>query len=502
MMAIYARQSVVKADSISIESQIEFCKYEARGEDYKLYLDKGYSGKNTDRPNFQQMIEDIKHGLITKVIVYKLDRISRSILDFSNMMEIFNKYNVEFVSSTEKFDTSSPMGRAMLNICIVFAQLERETIQKRIIDAYKSRSDKGFFMGGRVPYGYDLEKIVIDGIHTQKYVINPQEAEQIQLIYKLYSNPQMSLNDIVIYLKEHNIINLRIGYWDFHRISEMLRNPTYVKADLDIYDYLKGKGSDLVNNPEDFIGINGCYWYTIDKKERRYDLSNKRIVIAPHEGIIDSETWITVYNKLVKNKQIQRPTKVKNSWLAGKLKCPKCNYNMTVRKWEGKVKTNRYFICNHHLVSKACEGVGGINADMLESVVLEQVKDKLLSLGELSQPMQIEQDNEQITKIKMDIENINIQIDSLLDKVANSDDALLKYINKRVKELDEPKKLLENDLSNITSKTQTFKKRIIAIENCVDKWDELSFEDKRNVADALIDVIYPDKNTIKIKWFI
>ena len=175
---------------------------------------------------------------------------------------------------------------------------------------------------------------------------------------------------------------------------------------------------------------------------------------------------------------------------------------MTVRKWEGKVKTNRYFICNHHLVSKACEGVGGINADMLESVVLEQVKDKLLSLGELSQPIQIEQDNEQITKIKMDIENVNIQIDSLLDKVANSDDALLKYINKRVKELDEQKKILENELSNIKSKTQTFKKRIIAIENCVDKWDDLSFEDKRNVADALIDVIYPDKNTIKIKWFI
>ena len=99
--AIYARQSVDKKDSISIESQIEFCKYELKGGNCKEYTDKGYSGKNTDRPKFQELVRDIKRGLIAKVIVYKLDRISRSILDFANMMELFQQYNVEFVSSTE-----------------------------------------------------------------------------------------------------------------------------------------------------------------------------------------------------------------------------------------------------------------------------------------------------------------------------------------------------------------------------------------------------------------
>ena len=151
MNEMYTRQSVDRADSISIESQIEFCKYEMRGEAYKVYTDRGYSGKNTDRPAFAEMMNDIENGIISKVVVYKLDRISRSILDFSTMMERFEKYKVEFVSTTEKFDTSSPMGRAMLNICIVFAQLERETIQKRVTDAYFSRSQKSFYMGGRVP---------------------------------------------------------------------------------------------------------------------------------------------------------------------------------------------------------------------------------------------------------------------------------------------------------------------------------------------------------------
>jgi len=169
--AIYARQSVDRKDSISIESQIEFCKYELRGGNFKDYKDKGFSGKNTDRPRFQELMADIKRGLIRRVVVYKLDRISRSILDFATMMELFQQYNVEFVSSTEKFDTSTPMGRAMLNICIVFAQLERETIQKRVTDAYYSRCQRGFHMSGAAPYGFKLEPTTIQGIRTKMMIV-------------------------------------------------------------------------------------------------------------------------------------------------------------------------------------------------------------------------------------------------------------------------------------------------------------------------------------------
>ena len=170
---IYARQSVDRKDSISIESQIDFCKYELKGGSCRVFKDKGYSGKNTDRPEFQKLLGEIRKGKVRRVIVYKLDRISRSILDFATMMELFQEYDVEFVSSTEKFDTSTPMGRAMLNICIVFAQLERETIQKRVTDAYYSRCLKGFHMSGQAPYGYQLEPTVVEGIaaHLKSSVI-------------------------------------------------------------------------------------------------------------------------------------------------------------------------------------------------------------------------------------------------------------------------------------------------------------------------------------------
>ena len=224
--AIYTRQSVDKADSISIESQLEFCKYETRGNPYKSYSDKGYSGKNTNRPAFEKMLNDIKAGEISRVIVYKLDRISRSILDFANMMEVFSEYNVEFVSSTERFDTSTPIGRAMLNICIVFAQLERETIQKRVADAYYSRSKRGFYMGGRIPYGFKKTETAIDGIRTSMYVSVPEEAEHIKKMYSLYANGGNSLGDIIKYFSENGIKHLRGGKMPMFTIFLKHKAPT------------------------------------------------------------------------------------------------------------------------------------------------------------------------------------------------------------------------------------------------------------------------------------
>ena len=241
--AIYARQSVDKLDSISIESQIEFCKYETRGEPYRVYQDKGYSGKNTDRPGFQDMLAAIRRGEIKRVICYKLDRCSRSLLDFANMMEEFQRCKVEFISCTEKFDTSSPMGRAMLSICIVFAQLERETIQQRVTDAYHSRSLKGFYMGGRIPYAFKLEPYTILGKTTSRYTVCPEEAEILYQIYLHYSDPQVSVGDIITKLEASGIKNSRStdGHWSKSYITSIIKNPIYVKADIEIYHFFKSR---------------------------------------------------------------------------------------------------------------------------------------------------------------------------------------------------------------------------------------------------------------------
>ncbi len=208
----------------------EYSFYELRGGNHKDYQDRDYSGKNTDRPKFQELLADIRQGLIRRVVVYELDRISRSILDFATMMELFQQYNVEFVSSTEKFDTSTPMGRAVLNICIVFAQLEREAIQKRVTDAYYSRCQRGFHMSGAAPYGFKLEPTTIQGIRTKMMIPDPATANIARLMFEMYAEPSTSFGDIARYFAENNILiygkELKRGF-----ISQRLRNPIYAQAD-------------------------------------------------------------------------------------------------------------------------------------------------------------------------------------------------------------------------------------------------------------------------------
>ena len=313
-IAIYARKSVFREDSISVESQIEQCIYEAKGENYVIYQDNGFSGKNTDRPDYQRMLKDIMDGKITKVIVYKLDRISRSVLDFARMMDTFQKYNIAFISATEHFDTSSPMGRAMLNICIVFAQLERETIQQRVADSYSSRCKKGFFMGGRTPYGYRIVPFSLFGKKTSMYEIVEEEAKDIRSIYEMYSKPETTLGDVLRYLKAHDLnLNKRGHYWNTARLSETMRNPAYTFADMNIYNFFKEKKSEIVNSPELFTGETSLYLYSGENTNRKtWDLERQIIVIAPHFGIVDSDTWLSCRKKLLSNHQI-RFVKAKNS---------------------------------------------------------------------------------------------------------------------------------------------------------------------------------------------
>lgn len=498
--ALYTRQSVEKADSISIESQLEYCKYETRGNPYKEYIDRGYSGKNTNRPAFEEMLADVRQGKISRVIVYKLDRISRSILDFANMMDVFQKYGVEFVSSTERFDTSTPIGRAMLNICIVFAQLERETIQKRVTDAYDSRCKRGFYMGGRIPYGFAKADTVIDGIKTSMYVPVPEEAEQIRLLYALYADPAHSLGDIVAYLHEHGIAHLRGGMWNTARISEMLRNPVYVRADADVYDFFKRQGAHIINPVSDFTGFHACYLYqgTVSATRKQSDLTDKEIVLAPHEGIVPARDWLKCRMRCLANRQSTRTCKPKNSWLAGKVKCGKCGYGLTIAK--ANTKWRRYFICATALSTKKakCEGVGGtVYADVLEEYIFRAIRERLAAFPTLSRREE-RRANPKINESKIRLSEIETEIEDLLSKVVGANAVLMAYVNHRVEALDAERRQLQEQILSLDQ--QPAGGDLQAISNHVEAWDHAAFADKQAVADALIKVITIADGTIEITW--
>lgn len=498
--AIYTRQSIDKIDSISVESQLEYCKYESRGNPYTVYSDKGYSGKNTNRPAFEEMIADIKQGRIKRVIVYKLDRISRSILDFANMMDIFQQYNVEFISSTEKFDTSTPIGRAMLNICIVFAQLERETIQKRVADAYYSRSKRGFYMGGRIPYGFTKTDTVIDGIKTSKYVPVPEEAEQIKLMYSLYSDGKTSLGDIISYFNKNGIKHLRGGMWSVGRISDMLRNPVYVQADADVYDFFKSQGADIINPVSDYTGYNACYLYQGNKSKTRkqLDLTDKEIVLAPHQGIVPSSDWIKCRLRCLNNRQSTQTCKATTSWLVGKVKCGKCGYGLTIVK--ANTKWHRYFVCATSLATKKenCKGTGGtIYADVLEEYMLNAIKEKLSEFKTLTYKAE-KRNNPKINENKIRLSEIDTEINDLLSKVVGASPVLMQYINDKVEKLDKERKELKAE--NISLSHNKSLENMDKISNHLDTWEKISFEDKKAVVDALIKVIHIADGNIEITW--
>ena len=173
MYYIYSRKSKYTGKGESIENQVEMCKdylfshvKDIDEKDIVVYEDEGFSAKNLERPMFKRMMADSKKEKVEYIVCYRLDRISRNVSDFSSLITDLNDRNISFVSIKEQFDTSTPMGRAMMYIASVFAQLERETIAERIRDNMLMLAKTGRWLGGTSPTGYKSEKveqIVVDG---------------------------------------------------------------------------------------------------------------------------------------------------------------------------------------------------------------------------------------------------------------------------------------------------------------------------------------------------
>ena len=160
--AIYARKSKATEKGASVENQINKCKTHLNNldiTDVLIYKDDGFSGKDTDRPAFIQMMKDAKNKKFTTLICYKFDRVSRNVSDFSNLVDELTELGISFISLSEQFDTSTPIGKAMMNICSVFSQLERETTCLRVTDNMYALAESGYWLGGECPTGYKNKRV-------------------------------------------------------------------------------------------------------------------------------------------------------------------------------------------------------------------------------------------------------------------------------------------------------------------------------------------------------
>lgn len=407
--------------------------------DYEFYIDGGWSGSNIERPEMKRLMGNIERGEISAVIVYKLDRLSRSQKDTIFLLEdVFIPNNCNFISLQENFDTTTPYGKAMIGILSVFAQLERENIRERTRMGMYERVKSGLWMGGgRVPFGYDYDK--------DKNALVPNEnAEAVRKIYDLYlqgySATQLaSMYDVA---SERHIMNI-------------LDRITYT-----------GK-----------ISYNG------------------EIFEGNHKAIIDEETW-----KRVQAERKRRTNRNVASYLfTGMLYCGKCGARMRYQRW-GKYGLKIY--CYSQQKSKTnlikdpdCDN-DKYDACVIEDIIIKELFKKAGSISKISDDFKVSAENVLCQRYEI----LAAKIKRLYNLYAESENRLLlETIEENQKELEDISRKIEYE-KNDGSAADNIDSSISAINNLRRSWDTMTVREKQDALKMCIDRIEIYKRHVNIVY--
>lgn len=340
-IVVYSRKSRFTGKGESIENQIEMCRQFIRlqfgdktADSVLVYEDEGFSGGTLERPQFKKMMEDAKRLGFRAIVVYRLDRISRNIGDFAKLIEQLNGMQIGFISIKEQFDTSSPMGRAMMYISSVFSQLERETIAERIRDNMHELSKTGRWLGGVPPTGYQSESVssvTVDGKtkNACKLKTIPEEIGLVKLVFDKFLETG-SLTKTETYLLQHGYTTKNGNQFSRFAIKGLLSNPVYLTADGAAYQYLKENHVDLCSDKREFDGIHGIMAYnrTLQQPGKAHQIKpmDEWIVsVGKHTGAIEGAAWVNVQNLLAQNRsKSYRKPRSNVALLSGLLVCGNC----------------------------------------------------------------------------------------------------------------------------------------------------------------------------------
>ncbi|WP_432401052.1 recombinase family protein [Wukongibacter sp. M2B1] len=523
--AIYSRKSKFTGKGESTQNQVEMCKEYAKkhfniDNEYIIYEDEGFSGGNADRPEFQRMIDHAKKKRFDILICYRLDRISRNISDFTSLIELLQDSNIGFVSIREQFDTSTPMGRAMMYIASVFAQLERETAAERIRDNMLQLARSGRWLGGNCPTGYESEPIIyMDNNLKQKkmFKLSPigDELELVKLIYGKYLELQ-SLSQLESYCMQNEIKSKKDKYFHKYSLRNILTNPVYAVADSYVYDYFSTNEAQICNPRNEFTGNKGIMAYNKNsvkkgKSVKTRDISEWIVAIGKHKGIISGKDWVKIQNLINKNKALApRQGTSYAALLSGFLRCAKCDSFMKVKYGQIKKGTGKrhfYYVCNTKGVSKQklCN-VNNLKGEKADNEVIESLKNLIGSgvvknLDKAKDDIKIkEMENK---KLYAKIEENKKAIDNLLKKLSLTDnESVSRYIMDEIEKLDSRNKDLELKLSDESEVTEMesfnidlLKESIINFAKTV---DSSTTTEKRNMLKSIIDKIEWDGEELNI----
>ena len=336
----------------------------------KRYDDGGFSGGTMNRPALQELFADIEAGLVDMVVVYKIDRLSRSLFDFSKIVALFEKHNVSFVSVTQSFNTSNSSGKLMLNILLSFAQFERELTGERIRDKFASSLKKGMWMGGNPPLGYDVK--------DRNLIINEDEAKIINFIYDKFLETESYflvadlLNQAGYKTKVRHLKTGKTtggGLFQPNAVLHILRNPYY----------------------------KGC----VTHKGQTY--------LGQHEAIIPENKWNQV-QEVFKQSSTHEKKSHTAALLSGIIRCGCCDAPMSATCCVKKSKKYRYYTCTKHLKYKSCtSNQKSVPAGLIEEKVVDEVVKILKSHESIMHVHRLAEQNSDIDRQEMfqAVKNLN-----------------------------------------------------------------------------------------------
>ena len=320
IVAIYIRVSTKKQveEGYSLDAQLDILQKFCENNGYilyKIYADEGKSGKDTNRPAFQEMMKDMRAGLFNKILVTKLDRISRSLIDLETLIKDLQKNNCDFESASEKIDTNSAMGLMFIRLLGIFAQFERERISERIFDAFETMVNENKPISGSQPMGYKIE----DGA----VVIDQEKEPMVREIFDLYEKNHNLRRTILLvnekYKKELKYDNVRNAIQNTMFYGTYRNNPNYCTP------YMTKKRWETINN----IRLNG------------------KAIKQKHTG----RTYL--FSKLIVDSN--------------------CSCKMAGRMKANRHKDTYYYICNKNHLVKQCISNTSVNEEWLEKYLLDNV---------------------------------------------------------------------------------------------------------------------------------
>lgn len=463
---VYGRKSIYTGKGESVENQIEMCtsyifaNYPGTTDaDITVYEDEGFSGKNLDRPKFQQMMRDTKAQRPDCIVCYRLDRISRNVGDFASLIEQLNNWSISFICIKEKFDTSTPMGKAMMYIASVFAQLERETIAERVRDNMMMLARTGRWLGGPPPTGLKAEKrqeVILDGKVKSSCILksDPKETHILDAIFDTFYECR-TLHGVKLFLHAKGIKSRNGKDFSLIAIKDIIRNPIHCAADTDAWDYFHEKGADLCFDRDECSDTLALITYNKRDYTKGHVPRNpiEKWIVAKgkHPGRLTGKRWIELQAILDNNRPDREFSNQHNDYslLSGMIYCSKCGKRMFAKNRTGNGRNTSGlfdYLCQNKMTlgTAMCDSqnLAGDNADDTVCQYLlsyAQSTSGLYSLLEqLKRKIKTEDKPSPLNGINKRIEDCNKEVENLVSVLAQSVTNKLLYqkVNGRVQELE------------------------------------------------------------------